>query len=274
VPWGGQGAEATVTPAEADLTVTSGKAGASQAGTPFLIENAFGAGRAVTLNFWMSNYRKLREAGKNTPVLKLLEHYLGEGGAQPVADVRTAAGQRIGCSEIVGYRKGEVRYLAVLPVVGCRDAGPVTLRLPSPRYVYNLREHRLLGNVSQVQGTLIDGEPLFLALSPEPIGGLRVTALGAGAGGSLRVKAGGAAAFRIQLSMPGGQSDFPEAVHVEVSSPDGKIVSWYGRNLSLMGGETRFSVALALNDQPGEWQVTVRGPYTHQTATATFQVVR
>ena len=274
VSWDGQGTEAMVSPAEADLKVTSGKAGFSEAGTPFLIENSFGAGRAVTLNFWMSNYHKLRDAGKNGPMLELLEHYLREGGAQPVAEISNAAGQRIGCSEIVGYRKGEVRYLAVLPGVGCQDAGPVTLRLPSPRYVYDLREHRLLGKITQVEGTLTDGEPLFLALSPEPLGSLRVTALGAGAGGSLRVKAGGAAAFRIELAMPGGQSDFPEAVHVDVRSPDGRIVSYYGGNLSLKRGEARFSVALALDDQPGEWQVTVRGPYDHQTSSASFQVVR
>ncbi|HET9179048.1 MAG TPA: beta-galactosidase trimerization domain-containing protein [Terriglobia bacterium] len=271
--WDGQGMPAMVTPAEAELKVTSGKAGFSEGGTPFLIENSFGAGRAVTLNFWMSNYHKLRDAGKNGPMLKLLEHYLREDGAQPVADISNANGQRIGCSEIVGYRKGEVRYLAVLPGVGCRDAGPVTLRLPSQRYVYNLREHRLLGKVSDVQETLTEGEPLFLALSLEPLGSLRVTALGAGAGGSLRVKEGGAAAFRIQLSMPGGQSDFPEAVHVDVRNPDGKVLSYYGRNLSLEDGEARFSVALALDDRPGEWQVTVRGPYAHQTSSASFQVV-
>ncbi|HEX5412969.1 MAG TPA: beta-galactosidase trimerization domain-containing protein [Terriglobia bacterium] len=273
-PWEGQGTEAEITPAEADLKVTSGKAGFSQGGTPFLIENSFGAGRAVTLNFWMSGYRGLRKAGKNGPMLKLLEHYLEKGGAEPVADVRNPAGQRIGCSEIVGYRKGQVRYLAVLPGVGCRDEGAVTLRLPSPRYVYNLREHRLLGKVSEVEGTLTDGEPLFLALSPEQIGKLSVTAGGTEGGGSLQVKAGGAAAFRIQLSMLDGQSGFPEAVHVDVRNPAGKIVSYYGTNLPIEDSEGRFGVALALDDQPGEWQVTVRGAYTHQTATSTFQVVR
>jgi Beta-galactosidase trimerisation domain/Beta-galactosidase len=272
--WDAQGIGAVIIPAEANLKVTSGKAGFSKDGTPYLIENSFGAGRAVTLNFWMTNYGTLRKAGTNGPVLKLLEHYLDEGGAQPVVDIRTASGQRIGCSEIVGYRKGEVRYLAVLPGVGCRDAGPVTVRLPSPRYVYNLREHRLLGKVSQVEGTLTDGAPLFLALSPEPIGKLSVTAQGANAGGGLQVKAGGAAAFHIQPSMPDGHSDFPEAIHVDVRSPEGKVLSYYGRNLPLENGEAQFSVALALSDQPGQWQVTVREPYTHQTCSTTFTVVR
>jgi hypothetical protein len=272
--WKAQGIEAAIIPAEANLKVTSGNAEYSEGGTPLLVENSFGAGRAVTLNFWMNNYQSLRKSGTNGPVLEVLEHYLGRAGVEPVADVRTAAGQRIGCSEIVSYRKGEVRYLAILPGIGCRDAGQVTVRLPSSRYVYNLREHRLLGNVSQVEGTLAEGAPLFLALSPEPIGKLSVNSQGTNPGGSLQFKAGGAAAFRIQLSTPGGQADFSEAVHVEVRNPDGKVLSYYGRNLPLKNGEAQFSVALALDDQPGQWQVTVREPYTHQTCSTTFTVVR
>jgi Beta-galactosidase trimerisation domain/Beta-galactosidase len=272
--WDASGIGPMIIPAEADLKVTSGKAGFSNGVTPFLVENSFGAGRAVTLNFWMNNYIALRKAGKNSSMLKLLEHYLGQAGAEPVADIRTASGQRIGCSEIVGYMKGELRYLAILPGVGCRDAGPVTLRLPSSLYVYSLTEHRMMGNLSRVEGTLTDGAPLFLALSSEPIGKLSVSPQGENAGGSLQVKAGGAAAFRIQLFMPDGHSDFPEAVHVDVRNPDGKVLSYYGRNFALKDGEAQFSVALALSDQPGKWQVTVREPYTHQTCSTTFTVVR
>ena len=74
--------------------------------------------------------------------------------------------------------------------------------------------------------------------------------------------------------MPNGQSHFPDAVHVEVRNPAEKVLSYYGKNLPLQDGVARFSVAVALNDQPGEWRVTVREPYTHQTCSTTFQVVR
>ncbi|HUX10710.1 MAG TPA: hypothetical protein VMW51_08695, partial [Terriglobia bacterium] len=215
----------------------------------------------------------VRKAGTNAPLLEVLAHYLGQAGVEPVADVQTAGGQPARCSEIAGYRKGEVRLLAVLPGVGCRDAGSVTLRFPASRYVYNLREHRLLGDLSTVKATLVEGAPLFLALSPEPIGKLSISAIGA-SDGNLRVRAGGAAAFRIQLTMPQGQSDFPEAVHLEVRDPAGKILSYYGGNLPLQDGAARFSIALALNDQPGQWQVTAQEPYTHQTSSAIFFVAR
>jgi Beta-galactosidase trimerisation domain/Beta-galactosidase len=273
VAWNGDEISPVIIPAEPNLKVTSGHAAFSEGNTPYLIQNSFGAGLAVTLNFWMNNYLAMRNAGTNGSMLKLLAHCLGEAGVKPVADVHKPGGRPIGCSETVGYTQGEVVYLAVLPGIGCKDVGPVTVQFPSARYVYDLREHRLLGDVSSVNGTLVDGAPLFLALSPEPIGRLSISVMGANSG-ALLVKAGGAAAFRIRLAMPGGHGDFPEAVHVDVRNPDGKILSYYGTNLALKSGEARFSVALALNDQPGNWQVTVREPYTHQTSSATFTVVR
>lgn len=271
--WGGKDVSMLVVPAEANLKLTSGHAGFIKGDTPFLIQNSFGAGQALTLNFWFSDYGESRNAGTNGFLLKMLAHYLGEAGVEPVADVRKPDGQRIGCSEIVGYRKGEVRYLVVLPGVGCKDIGPVTVHLPTARYVYNLRDHRLLGEVSSVHGTLGNGAPLFLALAPKPIGKLTITAPGS-THGDLTVKAGGAAVFSIRMVVPGGQNDFPEAVHVDVRNPDGKVLPYYGTNVALKNGEARDSIALALNDQPGKWQVTVREPYTHQTCSFAFTVVR
>lgn len=270
--WGGNKVDPVIIPAEPALKVTTGKPAFSHGGTPFAIQNIFGAGRAITLNFWLTNYRALRNAGTNRPILRLLEHYLGQAGVKPVADVRKPDGRRVGCSEIVGYTKAQVEFLAVLPGLGCKDAGPVTVRFPSARYVYDLRTHHYLGNVTSVNSTLVNGSPLFLALSPEPAGKLSISALGAGHG-ELQVRAGGAVAFHIQLAMPYGQRNFPEAVHVEVRNPKGKVLSYYSRNLALNNGQALFSVALALNDQPGKWQVTVSEPYTNQTCSATFTVV-
>lgn len=273
VVWNGREANPVVIPAETNLKVTSGKAELRRGSTPYLIQHTFGAGHAVTLNFWMNNYLALRNSGANGPVLHLLSHYLSQAGVGPVADVHKPDGRRIGCSEIVAYRKGEVRYLAILPGIGCRDVGPARVRFPSAQYVYNLRTHRLLGDVSTMKEKLVNGAPLFLAISPEPLGRLSVSALGA-VQGNLKVKVGGAAEFRIQLSMPNGRSHFPDAVHVDVRNPAGKVLSYYSRDLPLQDGVARFSVGLALNDQPGEWRVTVREPYTHQICSTTFQVVR
>ena len=270
---GGKEVTPTVIPAEPNLKLTSGQAEASSGNTPFLIKNSFGAGRAITLNFWLTNYTKLQKTGENRPVLEILRNYLEQAGVKPIADVHRASGQPVQCSEVVKYSKSEVDYLAILPGLGCQDVGPVTVRFPSPRYVYNLREHRLLGHTSQVKGTLVAGAPLFLAVSAEPVGRLSVSALGA-KGTSPKVAAGSTVAFQVHLSMPYGHRNFPDAIHVEVRNPKGKLLNYYDKNLQLKKGMARFSVPLALNDMTGDWSVTVREPYAHETSTAKFTVVR
>jgi hypothetical protein len=124
-----------------------------------------------------------------------------------------------------------------------------------------------------VEGRLVAGAPLFLALSSEPVGKLSVSAMGSN-GTSPKVAAGDTVAFQVHLSMPYGHKNFPEAIHVEVRNPEGKILNYYGRNLQLKEGTARFSVPLALNDAAGDWTVTVREPYTHETGTANFTVIK
>ncbi|HUX09107.1 MAG TPA: alpha-amylase family protein, partial [Terriglobia bacterium] len=98
VAWEGHEVSSVIVPAEPGLKVSSGQPAFSEGGTPFLITNNFGAGRAVTLNFWLNNYGAVRKAGTNAPLLEVLAHYLGQAGVEPVADVQTAGGQPARCS--------------------------------------------------------------------------------------------------------------------------------------------------------------------------------
>ncbi len=286
----GQSLALDVIPANPDLKITTGHAAATAGNTPFLIENSFGAGRSIALNFWLTNYDSLdksnpqaslgyaplgngglQKTNTNAALLSLLETYLGQAGISPIADAHTASGKPLGCSEVIGYHNGDMRYLAILPGMGCSDAGSVSVRLPKAEYVYDLRTHRSLGDVTSVTGTMDAGSPLFLAVSPAPVGKLNINPE-AVSGGETRVKAGGTLGFAIRQSETSGMKDFPEAVHVEVSGPDGKTIDYYSKNLPLVSGEARFSVATALNDPSGVWTVKATEPYTHQASVATFSV--
>jgi hypothetical protein len=90
----------------------------------------------------------------------------------------------------------------------------------------------------------------------------------------VRVKASDAIEFAIHQSETSGMEDFLEAVHVEISGPDGKIIVYYSKNLSLVNGKAQFSLATALNDSPGIWTVRTSEPYAHQSSVTTFSVTR
>ena len=288
-------AELEVHTANPNLRLTTGRPGAaggpgSEAGGAseplFLISNHYGAGRAITLNFWMSEYLRLQKTAAQDAWLALLHDYLSLAGTQPVADLRKPGGGRLPCSEVEEFRKGSAKFLAILPKQDCADAGMITVHLTSPQHVYDLRAHRALGRVTQVGGRVSPGEPLVLALLPAPVGRLSIQPAG-GARGAAQARAGDTVRFSIRFaprSRPAGSSRQaaeqtdgnapPASIHAEVRNPAGKVVDYYGANLVLVNGAGDFTIPLALNDVPGAWRVTAREPYSHQTASAVFVVTR
>jgi hypothetical protein len=237
---------------------------------PVLIENRTGSGRSVYFNFWMTDYDELRPTAKQDLRLALLRETFSRSSIQPVAEFRKATGDRLRCSEIVSFSKGNAQYVAILPEPGCMDAGAGVLRLPVAQSVYDLRLHRSLGRLSEIEGTLRQGEPLIFALTATPLGNLSLSRLGSSQG-SAPVRAGEALRFSVRQKGDGA-SLVDGAVHIEVQDPSGKVLHYYGGDYSLSGGQAEFTIPLALNDLPGRWQVTVREPFSHQTAQIDFRV--
>lgn len=280
-----------VMPVTADLKLTTGRAAARIGNTPFLIRNSFGAGHSITLNFWLTSYGSWgghhhhedlgltpstnisnTEKSSDAAFLSLLRSDLEGDGIHPVADVHRIDGEPVRCSEVVGFKKRSVHYLAVLPEIGCSDAGKVTVHFPRPEYVYDLRTHRYLGHVSTATRQINAGSPLFLAVAPRPVGRLEISPE-ANESGKADIEAGGTIGFTIRQMDSPGMENFPEAVHLAVSGPDGKDIHYYDRNLALVSGEVHFSVATALSDAPGLWTVRVTGAYSGQTRSARFNVL-
>jgi hypothetical protein len=263
------GVALNVVPADPALRAINAQGRVSAGPTPLLIENSSDSGHALTLNFWVSGYEKVRGGEEGEAWRSMLRQYLALAGVRPVADVMKAAGDHLACSEVVVYRAGGGQIIAILPEPKCRDAGQVSLRLQTPKLVYDLREHRLLGHTSRVTGTLVAGEPLIYALRDIPAAPPIIESHGKA---TPTVSPGEVVTFDLRLDERPRQQIPSSAVHVEVRDPHGKTLDYYGTNL-VIGAETvPFSVPLALNDPLGRWRVTVREPFAHHTAAADFVV--
>ncbi|MCJ7502825.1 MAG: hypothetical protein MUP80_07180, partial [Acidobacteriia bacterium] len=263
-------------PASPSLGITTGRPGAAAGDRLYLIDNRYGGGRALTLNFWMTDYERLRKSAGQAGRLDLLRDYLSLAGVRPVADLRKSGGVRLSCTQVVAFRKGIAKYVAILPEPDCTDSGLVTLNLTTPEYAYDLRAHRALGRVTRASARLVPGEPVLFALLPGPMGRLSVVPAGTSTG-PVQVKPGEIIKFAIRLTPRAGaaQESVPDsAVHIEVRNPAGRILDYYGANLPMPNGATEFSVSLALNDQAGVWRVSAREPFSHQTASAAFVVTK
>ena len=263
-------AELKVVPADPGLRASEATATATT-GATLLIEHPLSSGRSLTFNFWMSGYDQLRTADAGEAWRAMLRRYLGAAGIRPVADAVTRAGHRLTCSEVVGYRSDGGKIIAILPELKCSDAGLITLRLPSTKFVYDLRQHRFLGHMDRVSGVLVAGEPLIYVVEDTPAAAPAIVMHGKA---NQTVRAGATVHFAIRLNVRNGEAAPSSAAHVEVRNPRGQVVDCYGTNLPLTSAPLDFRVALALNDLPGRWSVTVREPYAHQAAAAKFMVER
>jgi Beta-galactosidase trimerisation domain/Beta-galactosidase len=263
--------ELKVVPADPGLQAANAKASDLTGAPSLMTEHSLGSGHSLTLNFWMSGYEQARSADAGEAWRAMLRQYLGAAGIRPLADVLTQVGHRLVCSEVVGYRSGGGEIIAILPEPKCSDAGPITLRLASPKFVYDLRQHRFLGHTDHANGVLTAGEPLIYAVEDTPAARPAIIARGKA---TPAVPAGATVHFAIRLNARSATVAPSGAAHVEVRNPRGQIVDYYGTNLPLTTVPLDFRVALALNDLPGRWSVTVREPYAHQTATANFLVER
>ena len=275
--------ELEVAPANPDLRLTTGHPSAGVGDALFLIDNRYGSGRAITLNFWMNDYDEIRKTPAQAGWLSLLRDYMNLAGVRPVAEVRRSDGSMLACSEVIGFQKEVAKFLAILPDPGCADEGPITLNVSETAYVFDLRAHRPLGRLNRITSKLVAGEPLLLAFLPAPVGRIKIAASGSQAGSPL-FKPGDAVRLSVRLmppNAPAGSSRAatapptalpPSAVHIGVRNPQGILMDYYGANLPVVNGQAEFTLPLALNDVPGVWRVTVREPYAHQTASATLVV--
>jgi hypothetical protein len=277
-------AELEVLPADPELRLTTAHPGAAAAEGLFLMDNRYGSGRAITLNFWMTDYERVRKTSAQAARLNLLRDHLSLAGVRSVADIRRTNGATLACSQVIAFRKGTAKYLAILPESGCADEGGINIRLPEPGYAYDLRAHRSLGRTTRVDARLTAGEPLLLAFLPAPVGKIQIAPVDEEVSG-VQVKAGDTARFSVRLlpANPGSSSPAPtssdavippSAVHIEVQNPRGNVLDYHTANLPLVDGRAEFVVPLALSEPPGRWRVTVREPYTHASATITFGVTR
>jgi hypothetical protein len=124
----------------------------------------------------------------------------------------------------------------------------VSLRLPRPAYVYDIRGGRPLGKASRVDLALEPVAPAILAITERPlpspvIDAPRIAHLGDTA--------------TIGLSFSSSQPAAKNILRVEIVDPSGRIVPHYSRKLIAHGGTASMLLPLAVNDPIGTWRIRV-----------------
>lgn len=178
-----------------------------------------------------------------------LDDALATLGVAPTMAWRTADGALPAHTELYAFGLGEAQVLGVVRAPGEEAAqeGPLDIRLPNARHVYDCRTGEALGRLDRLTLDLAPGEARIFALLPYAPRGLSATARAEEGAISLSAHLEGVPApvdhvFRVEVTPPGADGPAP----------------WYSRNTVAHGGRLELDMPLALNDPPGTWRVAVR----------------
>jgi hypothetical protein len=243
-------------------------------GTPVMLINTVGRGRAILLNFQVlsdkadeAQYAAARRFVRSLYAL-----------AQVTAPVTAAApdGEALPLTETRVWRTGDALVFGLWRQMQCDwfspTAGtlagapqPARITLPTPRYVYDLRQGKYLGHTAEIETSLRWGRANFFLAVPERLGAVEVQL------SSPQPSPG--ALLQAQVTLAGaGQGGARQAVYAEVIDPDGNPAAWGGRTLILENGHGRMSVPVAYNAEPGRWRLRVTELFSHASTEATWRV--
>ena len=263
---------------ETMIRVTTGTALGQMADAPALIVRNVGKGKAVLLNLFMDSYPRRRGLGLEGPLRQLVNEVFDLAGVKPFAEVVPNDASHF---YVVRYHSGKADYVAVLrePSTvltgggpGSAKAGEVTERaytkvhFPHNAYLYDLRAGKYLGEADTTAKLMPQGYCQVYSLLPYQVTGVKVTPR------AKSKQAGTTMAYRVAVEAKGGKPGL-HVLRVEVVGPDG-IKDYYGTQMTATEGAGEAEFDLALNDQPGAWQIKATDIASGVSGSAQFTVTR
>ena len=146
---------------------------------------------------------------------------------------------------------------------GSKQEG-ISISLPRPAYVYDLRKKSQLGQISSIALSLGTIEPALFAISGSPLPGPKISSVA-------RVRS--ADPVGIDISLDGPTSASFHILHVDVISPAGTPVLDDSRNVSVPASGSK-RLTLSPRQEPGTWKLRVRDVLSGRTAEMDFDVTR
>jgi hypothetical protein len=229
-------------------------------GTPLMLVNEVGKGKAVLLNFPLSSYPSI--AGDTTPeaaadVMKALWNL---ANLQPALGLQTAKGERLRNVEVTRWINGDTQIVSIFRHKGTPETASISI--PAGMHVYDLRNRKDLGSPKSLTLNILPCRAHFLALT-------RTAASPAEVSVDKRTAAPGSL-VTVTVKLP--KATAQQAVKLQAKQPNGQPAEWLTKVVVADRKGTTVEVPVAFNDAPGQWTVTATELFTNQTGTCQFVV--
>ena len=252
------------------VSAASAKALASVDGTPVMLVNQFGQGKAILANLEIAD--PLGDSGPEAPILQVINGLLTDAGITPALRLRAPDGGPLPGFETRVWENGSMTIVGIWQTMAVRFYGedgiakstagkPVLATLPVDKVVYDLRNGHCLGSVREFRTSVQTGRANFFALLPKELAAPQLQFTSPPAPMQDTV---------LAIKVPGiADSATFAAVHAEVVAPDGWTPAWGRKPVILKGGTGQFTFRTARNDTPGAWRVRVKELFSkHQSELA------
>ena len=194
----------------------------------------------------------LRKYADQQPPVGLLD-----GDGKPRRDVFARVFQH-GATQLVG--------LLCSDTAANQKPSPTILKLPTKRYVYDVREQSFLGFTNSV-ALNIDLRPRFLALLPARLESIEFS------GPAESITSGTDLTVTGKVNFNEDKSDaISQAVHVRVFNPQGTELEWFRQNIVFSGTSFKVHLPLSLSIKPGRYRVIAEHALTGAKTATTFDV--
>ena len=241
------------------VALAGGKAMGQAAGTPVVIVNRVGKGRAILLNFSADNAFKLHLPETPDATRAFVQTLFGQAGVQPVIGLADETGKRLRHCELIRWRNGGIEIAALFRQGGRKQQ--VTMTLPGAKHVYDLRSRKGLGEQKAVGTTLIPNRATFFVLCDRPAP-VPVVKLGGPTAERGRVVTG-------SMSVPGAEGLHAFRIRVKVGN---RALEWHDQNVIASVKPVSFVIPLAYNDPAGAYEVSAIDLFTNRPTTARLTV--
>jgi hypothetical protein len=259
--------------AEPDIRNSSGTALFKSGDSDAAIVNHTGSGWTIYLNIAWDEYPKQRAAKFGGAAYRELVHAIfNNAGIRPAVEITSPDGQAIAQAQIARYKFGNAEIVAIVKenvalagVVGqdgvttYNDANlgqiakqDLVIKLPRKSYVTDVRTGQKLGLTDVVHSSIVIGDALILALTPES-NQLKIE-------GAASAQRGDGVSLNLTSTAPN-----TALVRCHVYAPDGSRLPIYSKNVLVQQKRGTFTLPFALNDAPGKYVVRATDVVTGAT---------
>jgi len=231
---------------------------------PLMIVNKAGSGQALLLNLAMATYPALDKPATPEAAADLFAELFRIVGAKPAVATRTN-GKRTRNLETIRWKNGDLEIVALFRHTG--DDEDAQVELAEPRFVYDLRTKKALGQVKSFPTRLIGSRPTWLLLAPRELASVRATLSKAEAAPGERPI--------LRLEVPGAAGLHAVRLRGRIAGnppPDGRPADWLDQVVIVGAEPTEVTLPIAFNDPEGKWEIRAIDLFTGQAAAATLVV--